>query len=348
MDRHHRHHRPEMPLPLPLPLPPPQHQPPGPTSAPADVAASLGVGRGGRDGQRTRPSGPSEPSENAALSRQIWEVEERMELELRDWILGSSGNAGSAIGSASGDGGLSLSRKPGMGIRTELDRALLRAARSQLLSPQHATTTATMDPLDHQHGEYYPPLPNTEYPPDPYYAPFASPSTSIQQQQQQQQQQQLQQHNRTPGFVPIYTQHHGTPLSPITPLTPLAQQYPPYPHPASSSSSPQPLNQYPTSDGGDAEAEAELKRMRNTAASARFRAKKKQREQTLEMQAREKKEALEKLESRIRELEQENRFLKGLIMGPKAEELEELKRQRDEAIESDRKSLEHKDGVGTD
>ncbi|KAJ5050747.1 uncharacterized protein L3040_002618 [Drepanopeziza brunnea f. sp. 'multigermtubi'] len=254
-----------MPLPLPLPLPPPQHQPPGPTSAPADVAASLGVGRGGRDGQRTRPSGPSEPSENAALSRQIWEVEERMELELRDWILGSSGNAGSAIGSASGDGGLSLSRKPGMGIRTELDRALLRAARSQLLSPQHATTTATMDPLDHQHGD-----------------------------------------------------------------------------------SPQPLNQYPTSDGGDAEAEAELKRMRNTAASARFRAKKKQREQTLEMQAREKKEALEKLESRIRELEQENRFLKGLIMGPKAEELEELKRQRDEAIESDRKSLEHKDGVGTD
>lgn len=64
-----------------------------------------------------------------------------------------------------------------------------------------------------------------------------------------------------------------------------------------------------------------MKRLRNTAASARFRAKKKQREQTLEQQAREKKQALEKLESRIRELEQENRFLKGLIMGPKEEEL---------------------------
>lgn len=88
--------------------------------------------------------------------------------------------------------------------------------------------------------------------------------------------------------------------------------------------------------------------MRNTAASARFRAKKKQREQTLEQQAREKKQALEKLENRIKELEQENRFLKGLIMGPKDEELKALKKQRDEAIEADRKGVEHKDGVGTD
>ncbi|CAL3973323.1 unnamed protein product [Diplocarpon coronariae] len=69
------------------------------------------------------------------------------------------------------------------------------------------------------------------------------------------------------------------------------------------------------------DAEADLKRLRNTAASARFRAKKKQREQTLEMQAREKKTALEKLEARIQELERENRFLKGLIMGPREEEL---------------------------
>ncbi|OWP04332.1 hypothetical protein B2J93_9400 [Marssonina coronariae] len=96
------------------------------------------------------------------------------------------------------------------------------------------------------------------------------------------------------------------------------------------------------------DAEADLKRLRNTAASARFRAKKKQREQTLEMQAREKKTALEKLEARIQELERENRFLKGLIMGPREEELKELKKQRDEAIADDRKGIEHKDGVGTD
>lgn len=132
-----------------------------------------------------------------------------------------------------------------------------------------------------------------------------------------------------PGFVPIYTQHHTQPA------------YTAYPE--SSSSSPQ--NQYPTSEG---DPEADLKRLRNTAASARFRAKKKQREQTLEQQAREKKQALEKLESRIRELEQENRFLKGLIMGPKDEELKALKKQRDEVIEADRKGFEHKDGVGTD
>lgn len=64
-----------------------------------------------------------------------------------------------------------------------------------------------------------------------------------------------------------------------------------------------------------------MKRLRNTAASARFRAKKKMREQTLESQAREKRERLERLENRIAELERENSFLKGLIMGPKDEEL---------------------------
>ncbi|KAL2067604.1 hypothetical protein VTL71DRAFT_2029 [Oculimacula yallundae] len=137
-----------------------------------------------------------------------------------------------------------------------------------------------------------------------------------------------------PGFVPIYTQHHPSGL------------YTPYPQTSQASSSSSPT--YPTSDTGELDPEADLKRLRNTAASARFRAKKKQREQTLENQAREKKMALEKLESRIRELETENRFLKGLIMGPKDVELRELKKQRDEVIEADRKGIEHKDGVGTD
>ncbi|PBP27801.1 regulatory protein cys-3 [Diplocarpon rosae] len=127
---------------------------------------------------------------------------------------------------------------------------------------------------------------------------------------------------------------------------------------------PQPQPQHPGPSQGlfapvyspqpETDAEADLKRLRNTAASARFRAKKKQREQTLETQAREKKMALERLEARIQELERENRFLKGLILGPREEELKALKRQRDEALESDkaidgdRKGFEHKDGVGTD
>ena len=138
-----------------------------------------------------------------------------------------------------------------------------------------------MDGQD-QHSDYY--QQQHEAPNQPYYA---SSSSSTQQH---------------PGFVPIYTQHHTQPA------------YTAYP--ASSSASPQ--NPYATSEG---DPDADLKRLRNTAASARFRAKKKQREQTLEQQAREKKQALEKLENRIRELEQENRFLKGLIMGPREEEL---------------------------
>lgn len=60
--------------------------------------------------------------------------------------------------------------------------------------------------------------------------------------------------------------------------------------------------------------EHELRRQRNTAASARFRAKKKRREQSLERNVREEKEKLTKLESRIIELEAENRWLKNLIM----------------------------------
>ncbi|CZT11679.1 uncharacterized protein RCO7_15149 [Rhynchosporium graminicola] len=187
-----------------------------------------------------------------------------------------------------------------------------------------------------------------------------------------------------PSFLQIYTQqpppHHTqahalyTPTyhSPSTTTTSLTcPSYPTYP-PASTSTSTSPLTSPPSSDH---DPEADLKRLRNTAASARFRAKKKQREQTLESQAREKKMALEKLEMRIRELETENRFLKGLIMGPgekrggrgrekgegdegdgdggegegKGEELRRLKRERDEVRGSERDGeRERNDGVGTD
>ncbi|KAK8180364.1 uncharacterized protein BKA78DRAFT_239499, partial [Phyllosticta capitalensis] len=57
----------------------------------------------------------------------------------------------------------------------------------------------------------------------------------------------------------------------------------------------------------------EDKRRRNTAASARFRIKKKQREQQLEKTAKEMTDKVSSLESRIAQLEMENKWLKGLI-----------------------------------
>lgn len=95
----------------------------------------------------------------------------------------------------------------------------------------------------------------------------------------------------------------------------------------------------------------ELKRIRNTAASARFRAKKKRREASLERNAKEKREALERLEQRIRELEAENQFLKGLIFdkekldGVKSELERAREMKRDLEMESG--EGERDDGVGT-
>jgi len=96
--------------------------------------------------------------------------------------------------------------------------------------------------------------------------------------------------------------------------------------------------------------EADLKRLRNTAASARFRAKKKRREQSLERSSREKKEKLQALEGRIRDLEAENQWLKDLIM-EKNDVRTDAERMRNrmgqDAEEGDRKGYERKDGVGT-
>lgn len=58
----------------------------------------------------------------------------------------------------------------------------------------------------------------------------------------------------------------------------------------------------------------EDKRRRNTAASARFRVKKKQREQALERTAREMTTKADMLGDRVRELEMEVRWLRGLIV----------------------------------
>jgi hypothetical protein len=57
----------------------------------------------------------------------------------------------------------------------------------------------------------------------------------------------------------------------------------------------------------------EDKRRRNTAASARFRVKKKQREQALEKTTKEMSDKVSSLESKILQLEMENKWLKELI-----------------------------------
>jgi Basic region leucine zipper len=68
-----------------------------------------------------------------------------------------------------------------------------------------------------------------------------------------------------------------------------------------------------TEDVAHAAAE-EDKRRRNTLASARFRAKKKMREQALEKDHKEMTAKIEKMENRIKELELENKWLRGLVV----------------------------------
>lgn len=62
------------------------------------------------------------------------------------------------------------------------------------------------------------------------------------------------------------------------------------------------------------QAAEEDKRRRNTAASARFRFKKKQREQALEKSAKEMTEKVTSLESKVSQLETENKWLKNLLV----------------------------------
>ena len=58
----------------------------------------------------------------------------------------------------------------------------------------------------------------------------------------------------------------------------------------------------------------EDKRRRNTAASARFRIKKKQREQALEKSAKEMNDKVHALDTRIQQLETENKWLKSIVL----------------------------------
>lgn len=99
------------------------------------------------------------------------------------------------------------------------------------------------------------------------------------------------------------------------------QQHAQYPQPASARSSDKrkPDNAPTPSRGANLEeasrvAAEEDKRRRNTAASARFRVKKKQREQALEKSAKEMSDKVSTLESRVSQLETENKWLKNLLV----------------------------------
>jgi hypothetical protein len=97
----------------------------------------------------------------------------------------------------------------------------------------------------------------------------------------------------------------------------------------------------------------EDKRRRNTAASARFRVKKKQREQALETTVKEIQDKNAKLESRLTQLEMENKWLKDLItekngMQSKEEMAAAYQQYRKESEERDVTASEHTTGVGTD
>lgn len=165
-------------------------------------------------------------------------------------------------------------------------------------------------------------------------------------------------------------QSYYTP-APSSPLLPAPHDFQPYYHHRSSSNAATSTTTYPPTDhqaysahahdvypaqyaspsGASSTTDPELKRIRNTAASARFRAKKKRREASLERNAKEKREALARLEEQIRELEAENQFLKGLIFD--SEKLEgvrrELERVRElkRGLEMEGGEGEKDDGVGT-
>ncbi|EME83882.1 uncharacterized protein MYCFIDRAFT_214535 [Pseudocercospora fijiensis CIRAD86] len=94
----------------------------------------------------------------------------------------------------------------------------------------------------------------------------------------------------------------------------------------------------------------EDKRRRNTAASARFRVKKKQREQALEKQTKEMTDKVNALESKVQQLEMENKWLKELITEKSDIKILEAKLEQRHTENKDaasRSTESHTDGVGT-
>lgn len=93
----------------------------------------------------------------------------------------------------------------------------------------------------------------------------------------------------------------------------------------------------------------EDKRRRNTAASARFRVKKKQREQALEKTAKEMTEKVSVLESKVTQLEMENKWLKSLITekNESSADITAMYKKFTKENSEARSTGERTDGVGT-
>ncbi|WPG98717.1 regulatory protein cys-3/bZIP transcription factor (MetR) [Acrodontium crateriforme] len=92
----------------------------------------------------------------------------------------------------------------------------------------------------------------------------------------------------------------------------------------------------------------EDKRRRNTAASARFRVKKKQREQALEKSAKEMSDKVAALESKVQQLEMENKWLKGLITEKgDTKIIPSFDSESTEKKSEERSTSSRTDGVGT-
>lgn len=96
------------------------------------------------------------------------------------------------------------------------------------------------------------------------------------------------------------------------------------------------------SDDTSRVAAEEDKRRRNTAASARFRVKKKQREQALERNVKEINDQNAKLQSKIEQLEMENKWLKDLITEKNASQSKE---EIDEAFQRFKRESEEREFV---
>ncbi|KAI8636116.1 hypothetical protein BD408DRAFT_438209 [Parasitella parasitica] len=112
--------------------------------------------------------------------------------------------------------------------------------------------------------------------------------------------------------VGYYKTHNSTNISPAP--TPILPRIAPAPGPPSGIQLLEINNKKrPIEDDADLSLDDD-KRRRNTAASARFRMKKKLREQALEKTTKEMAENVQKLESRVKELEMEAKWLRALVI----------------------------------
>ena len=142
--------------------------------------------------------------------------------------------------------------------------------------------------------------------------------------------------------VPFDPNDLQSPDSPTQSQVPAKRRYP--------SASPSIAASTPNLEASSRAAADEDKRRRNTAASARFRVKKKQREQALEKTAKEMMDRADALESKVTQLEMENKWLRNLIVEKSAvgnDDMSDLWKKF--SAEHDKRKPETvKKGVGTE